>query len=61
MIHIVHRQQIPTTFRIYKALWLIYETPEHYCVVMESKHGHIGSAMYAVPKTEYMKEGDDLI
>jgi hypothetical protein len=61
MIRIVHRQHTPTTFRIYRALWLIHETPEHYCVVMESKEGNIGSAVHAVPKTDYMKEGDDLI
>jgi hypothetical protein len=61
MTQIVDRRRLPTTFRIYNALWLIYETPEHYCVVMESKEGNIGSAVHAVSKTDYMKEGDDLV
>lgn len=46
-----------------KARWpiAIGELDEHYLVVIRNVEGGIGSTVYAVLKSHYTKEGDDLI
>jgi len=61
MTRVLRRDGLGSEWLPYKVLWLIFETEAHYVVTTESKDGLKGTILHAVPKTDYMKEGDDLL